>query len=144
MYTRKHLYIYICTYLHVGPCGRMFAFFFTHVSARQTAENSKLGFAKTALRSILAPAFFVLTGWRRPIGCLICIGHFPQKSAIISGSFAKHDLPLQAFYGSSPPYVHRALMDGAHCTTLHHTTTHFDACTTLHHTSTHCDTLCMH
>ena len=42
------------------------------------------------------------TEWRKPIGCLIFIGHFPQKNPVIIGSFAKNDLQLRASYVSSP------------------------------------------
>ena len=38
--------------------------------------------------------FVPTTRWRRFIGCLILIGQFPQKSRIISASFAKRDLQL--------------------------------------------------
>jgi len=45
------------------------------------------------------------TGWPKPRDCLIFAGHFPQKSPIISGSSAKHDLQLKASYGSLPPSI---------------------------------------
>ena len=42
-------------------------------------------------------------GLRRPIGSLISTGHYPQKSPVSGGSFAKYDLQLKASYESSPP-----------------------------------------
>ena len=44
------------------------------------------------------------TRCRRPIGCLIVIGHFSKKSPVVSGSFAKNDLHHKACYGSWPPF----------------------------------------
>ena len=45
------------------------------------------------------------TSGQRPIGCLLVIGHFPQKSPTISRSFAENNPQRNTFYGSSPPCI---------------------------------------
>jgi len=38
-----------------------------------------------------------------PIGCLLVVGQFLQKSPVINGSFAGNELRVKVFGGVSPP-----------------------------------------
>jgi len=104
----------------------LFMFFFirTDMAPRQPWSRVSVAELRLCCRDVQP------TGWRRPIECLIFIGHFPQKSLKTSGSFAKNDLQLEASYGSSPPCIAvgvslilnlpsqspRSLLNGLYCT----------------------------
>jgi len=66
----------------------------------------------------------LLQRWRRCTGCHVFTLYFKQKSRIISGSFAKNDLPLKASYGPCSRtllLIHRNLfrLAGHFCGSIH-------------------------
>ena len=63
-----------------------------HVSFCKRATNYRAPLRKITYTDKASYGCLLYTGL--PIGCLSCIGHFPQRSPIISGSFAERDVLL--------------------------------------------------
>ena len=74
-----HICIYICMYMHVYK--------YAYISI-QIVDVYR--FICLTLAGALGPR--PSTGWQKWIACLLFIGLFPQKSPMISGSFAKKGL----------------------------------------------------
>ena len=125
IYTKTYVYIYLSICIHTFTHTHTYTHSHVHTSSSLSVSLTPslspslyASYIHTSLRDS-PPALLTAhsTQCTANVSCLQCntLQHpathcntlqptyYPQKSHIINGSFAKNDLQLQAFYGSSPP-----------------------------------------
>jgi len=91
-YIYIHIYIYVCVYtyvnIHIYTYKRLHihAYTYTYVHACKIYVCTCINIYMNVVKSMCTQI-----EWRRVIGCLIFIGHFSQKSPIISACLAKKE-----------------------------------------------------
>ena len=90
---------------------------------KMTFDHKASSDSECACRTGWRSATCTHSTWRSDRGCLMFIGHFLQKSPVISDSFAENVLPLKTSDGSSPP----CSCIICECVSVKHTTTYLSA-----------------